>query len=100
MCGFCQSVLATVPVMVTGLSPSYSAAKEWWADTAAVPTRRLNAMTQTHFIDVVLFGVMLRHCNRGSMRDGHPPLEWHRHGEITDRCIAGLIGELARDGEA
>jgi hypothetical protein len=40
--------------MVTGLSPSYSAANEWWADTAAVPARRLNAMTHATFIDVAL----------------------------------------------
>src|SRR5207248_8444094 len=35
MCGLVHSTLATVPVTVTGWLPSYSAAKEWCAETRA-----------------------------------------------------------------
>src|SRR5688572_3460484 len=43
MCGFSQSILATVPETVTGRLPSYSAANEWCAASEAAQRRRPQA---------------------------------------------------------
>src|SRR5688572_13092953 len=63
MCGFSQSILATVPETVTGRLPSYSAANEWCAASEAVPARRPQA-TRTAALMVRPSGVSTRrpHC--------------------------------------
>src|SRR3954454_2411265 len=60
MWGLVQSILATVPVTVTGFVPSYSAANEWCADSAVVP-RRPNARITAGFMGVL----PIAHCNAG-----------------------------------
>src|SRR6267154_2057707 len=47
MWGFCHSTLVTVPVNVTGLLASNSAAKEWCASTGTAARSRPKAATKT-----------------------------------------------------
>src|SRR5437762_647627 len=47
MWGFCHSTLVTVPVNVTGLLASNSAAKEWCASTGTAARSRPRAATKT-----------------------------------------------------
>ena len=54
MCGFVQSILATVPYTVTGFSPSYSAAKEWCAPSETAEKSRPDTTTAAAFMNPLL----------------------------------------------
>src|SRR5215831_16917610 len=54
MCGFVHSIRETVPVSVTGLVASNSAAKEWCADSEAAMTPARQATVITCFMATVV----------------------------------------------
>src|SRR4029450_9952290 len=76
MWGFVQSILATVPVIVTGFVPSYSAAKEWCAESPVAP-RRPNARITAGFMGVL----PTAHCNAGRARVEHHRASWRANWE-------------------
>src|SRR6266849_3784704 len=70
MCGLLQSILATVPDTVTGLSPSYSAANEWWAEAGDVAISSPTAKPAIPFIPGVLLAQ--KEPSRVSQADATP----------------------------
>src|SRR6476659_7467185 len=110
MWGFVQSILAIVPETVTGFVPSYSAAKEWCAESPVAP-RRPNARITAGFMSssptrIVtpcahasstvareLVGFLLREAFDGSI-----PSEMA--GRRDGGCDPGSSNESGRGGES